>query len=349
MTYDDRYLISVICSVGGANTVRIMKVHFMWFILSLACMFFWGAADLFYKKGTDPRDRYSHLKIAVWVGLFMGAFSLVLMPFSETGFSVKSLFENAIKYSPAALGYIISMVVGYAGLRYLEVSVVSPVQNASGAFSALVMLAWFSARGRIGEFFGDYWYLNVAGTAVIVGGVVALGIVEQKLSSAEKNVKKEDRKYRFGALALIFPILYCVFDTIGTAADGIILDGESGLGLDEVDVLIIYGLTFFAAGIIAWLFLLVKEKKPYNPFSAKERDKAIAAHFEEGGQVFYVFAMRAKPVLAAPMIAAYCVVSVILSRIFLKEKLKASQYACVAAVIIGIIMLGILEGLEEAA
>ncbi|MBR4910856.1 MAG: hypothetical protein IKZ47_06010 [Clostridia bacterium] len=321
----------------------------MWFLLALLCLLFWGTADLFYKKGTDESDRYSHLKIAVWVGLVMGVFAFALMPLSETGFSVRSLFDNAIKYSPASLGYIVSMVIGYAGLRYLEVSVVSPVQNASGAFSAIAMLVWFSIRGVAGEFFGDYWCLNVAGTAVIVIGVIGLGIVEQNLSRKEKSLAKEERKYRFGALALIFPILYCVFDTVGTTADGIILNEETGLGLGEIDVLIIYGLTFFVAGIVAWAFLWVKNKKPYNLFSAGERTKGMAALCEEGGQIFYVYAMAARPLLAAPMISAYCIVSVILSRIFLKEKLKALQYACVIAVIAGIIMLGILEGIEEAA
>ena len=57
--------------------------------------------------------------------------------------------------------------------------------------------------------------------------------------------------------------------------------------------------------------------------------------------------MAANPVLAAPMIASYCIVSVLLSRIVLREKLKASQYACVFAVILGIVMLGISEGLAE--
>ena len=37
----------------------------------------------------------------------------------------------------------------------------------------------------------------------------------------------------------------------------------------------------------------------------------------------------------------------ILSRIFIKEKLKASQYACVFAVALGIVALGISEGLGE--
>ena len=279
----------------------------------------------------------------------MGVGAFVLMPFSETKFSVASLIGNAVKYSPASLGYIISMVVGYAGLRYLEISVISPVQNASGAFSAIAMLVWFSARGNTEELFGDYWYLNAAGTAIIVAGVVMLGVVEQKLANAGSHLAKEERKYRFGALALVFPILYCVFDTVGTAADGIILDEDTGLGLGEIDVLIIYGLTFMLAGIAAWIFLLIKEGKPYNPFAKGERTKGVAALCEEGGQVFYVYAMASRPVVAAPMIAAYCVVSVILSRVFLKEKLKRAQYACVVAVIVGIILLGVLEGIESAA
>ena len=310
-------------------------------------MLFWGSADLFYKKGTDEDDRYSHLKIAVWVGLVMGVFAFALMPFSETKFSLFALVENAVKYSPASLCYIVSMVIGYAGLRYLEVSIVSPVQNASGAFSAVAMFAFFSIKGQTGSFFDEFSYLEIIGTAVIVIGVIALGVVEQRLSSAESGIAKEDKKYRFGALALVFPILYCVFDTIGTSADGIILDEKAGLGLGEIDVLILYGLTFFLAGVIAWLFMLAKTKKAYNPFAKSEAQKGGAALCEEGGQIFYVYAMASKPMLAAPMVASYCIVSAILARMFIKERLKAAQYACVAAVIVGIVMLGISEGLAE--
>ena len=110
-----------------------------WFLLSLITMMSWGTADLFYKKGTDEDDPYSHLKIAVWVGLVMGIFALIMLPLTETSFSVASFFTNALKYSPASLAYIISMVIGYAGLRYLEVSIISPVQNASGAFSMIAL------------------------------------------------------------------------------------------------------------------------------------------------------------------------------------------------------------------
>ena len=323
-----------------------------WFFLALICVFGWGLADLFYKKGTDETDGSSHLKIAVWVGLVMGVSAIALLPFSESGFSFGSLLVNGVRYFPASLCYIISMVIGYAGLRYLELSIVSPVQNASGAFSTVVMFVFFLIRGRISSFSEEFSTLDVIGTVIIVLGVVGLSVVESHLSKTEKKEIKEDgakKKYRFGALALLFPLAYCLFDTVGTAADGIILDEETGLGLGEIDVLVLYGLTFLLAGLGAWLFMLIRNKKPYNPFAKSELSgKLPAACCEEFGQVFYVFAMAAKPMLAAPMVASYCIVSVILSHIFLKEKLKAGQYACVAAVVVGIVILGISEGLAEA-
>ncbi len=310
----------------------------------------WGCADLFYKKGTDPNDKHSHLKIAVWVGMVMGICAVAMLPLSESQMwrSPASFCVNAVKYAPASLSYIISMVIGYAGLRYLELSIVSPVQNASGALSAVCMTIYFVIVGRIADLGDEFSTLDWIGTVLIVIGVIALAVVEQRLASGEKTIPRAERKYRYGALALLFPILYCVFDTIGTAADGIILDEQTGLGLGEIDVLILYGLTFLLAGVCAWIYMYVRSGKPYNPFAHKERTKGLAALCEEFGQVFYVYAMAARPVLAAPMVASYCIVSVLLSRVFLHEKLKASQYECVIAVIIGIVLLGISEGLSEA-
>ena len=43
------------------------------------------------------------------------------------------------------------------------------------------------------------------------------------------------------------------------------------------------------------------------------------------------------------MIASYSIVSIILSRIFLKEKLQKEQYAVILLVMVGIAMLGFAE------
>lgn len=316
-----------------------------WFVFALIATFSWGFADIFYKKGSDENDRYSHLRTAVWVGLVMGVSSLLLLAFSGEKMSFSSFISDTVRYAPASLSYIVSMVIGYAGFRYLEVSIISPVQNASGALSAAAMIVWFIFSGSTKSIADEFSFLDIAGTLIIVIGVIMLAAAEKKLSDSEKN--GESDKYKKGALALMFPLLYCLFDTVGTAADGIILDGDTETGLSEIQVLIIYGFTFFVFGVCAWIYMLIRTKKAYNPFSSSERSKSIAALFEEGGQVFYVYAMAAKPVLAAPMIASYCIVSVILSRFILKEKLNKSQYFCVITVIAGIVMLGISEGLNS--
>ena len=316
-----------------------------WFFLSLICVCGWGLADLFYKKGTDEDDSYSHLKIAVWVGIVMGicAIGLLIASMSETSFTFASLLDGAVKYAPVSFCYIVSMVIGYAGLRYLELSIVSPVQNASGALSMICMIVFFTLRGKFDGLVDEFSLIEFIGTILIVVGMIVLGFVEQHLSHSD--MPDADKKYKYGALALLFPILYCVFDTIGTAADGIVLDEETGLGFGEIDVIILYGLTFFVAGIVAYIYMWIRTKKAYNPFAKSERPKMCAACAEEFGQVFYVYAMAAKPVIAAPMVASYCIVSVILSHIFLKEKLTEGQYISIVFVIIGIFLLGIADGL----
>lgn len=316
-----------------------------WFLFALLCLVGWGFADLFYKRGSDETDRRSHWRIAVWVGLVMGVAALFLLPLTET-LRTGDFFRKAVAYLPASLSYILSMVIGYAGLRYLELSVVSPLQNASGALSAVFLLLYLLIRGQVGSIGEAFSPLDLIGTGCIVAGVIGLSVAEQRLARRENAA--EPRRYRRGALALLFPLLYCVLDTVGTTADGILLDETNGLGLGEWDVLVLYGMTFFLFGLAAWIFLLIREKKPYNPFAKAERPKAAAALCEEVGQVFYVFAMAARPVLAAPTVASYCIVSILLSRLFLKEKLKPSQAVPIAAVVVGIVLLGIAEGLAAA-
>ena len=76
----------------------------------------------------------------------------------------------------------------------------------------------------------------------------------------------------------------------------------------------------------------------------KQRDKIIAAVCETGGQLTYVFAMSGNGAIAAPIISSVCVFSLLLSRIFLKEKLTWKQYIFIGLVLIGILMLAVVEG-----
>src|SRR5699024_12291698 len=101
-------------------------------------------------------------------------------------------------------------------------------------------------------------------------------------------------------LAIIFPILYALIDGLGSFADGVYLDELKLIG--EESALIAYELTFLFCAILAYLYIKIVKKESFAIF--KERDRAYAAILETTGQFFYVFAMAANALIAAPIIAA---------------------------------------------
>ena len=71
--------------------------------------------------------------------------------------------------------------------------------------------------------------------------------------------------------------------------------------------------------------------------------KFLAALFETLGQATYLFALSSgKGVVAVILGAGTVIVSLILSRIFLKEKLSLVQYGFILVIVGGIIMLSLL-------
>ena len=300
----------------------------MWFLFALFTTLSWGSADLFYKKGSHSNDKFSHIKIVIMVGSVMGIHGFWYMLSNNIQFSPFQM----IRYFPVSFFYILSMIIGYIGLRYIELSISSPVQNSSGAITAILLFLFFKQ---------DIGWIEIVAIIVISTGVFALALLEKE--NYELSLKKEkiDPKYQIGFLAILFPVLYCIIDGLGTFADAIYLD-EMAL-ISEQDALLAYEFTFFICAVIAFFYYTLIKKQKLNLI--KERDKGFAAIFETIGQFFYVFAMSGSAIIAAPLISSYSIVSVILSRIFLKEKLSKKQYVVILYVILGIILLGIADEL----
>ncbi len=309
----------------------------MWFVYALLTMLAWGTADLFYKKGADDTERFSHLKTSVMVGLVMGAHAIFTLIFSDISYD----FRNLLIYLPVSAMYILSMTVGYFGLRYLEVSISSPIQNSSGI--VVTVLCFLILKQRIEG------AANITAMLLICGGVLALGFLEKQAENACRD--KGEKKYRIGFVAFFMPIIYCVIDALGTFLDAYYLDDFTSTPLVGVteetfeDVAnISYELTFLIVAVILFIYIrLIKKEKIAI---TRQGSRLGAAVFETTGQFVYVRAMSGNGIIAAPMIAAYSIVSIILSRIFLKEKLPAKQYIAVAAIMLGIIILGVIEGIE---
>ena len=92
----------------------------------------------------------------------------------------------------------------------------------------------------------------------------------------------------------------------------------------------------------AFIFLVFVKKQKFSLW--EEREKGLGAICETAGQFFYIYAIAENGIMAAPLISSYCLFSVVLSRIFLKEKLTLRQYGAIAIAGAGIILMGALEG-----
>lgn len=302
----------------------------MWFILSLITIVFWGGSDLFSKIGSKPEDKYSHWKIVTAVGLVMGIHATVEI---LTGTKFNPL--DFINYLPATVLYISSMILGYIGLRYIMLSVSSPICNSSGAVACILCLVFLK---QMPDTFS--W----VGIALICIGVVGLAFVEKQNDdeAAALSQLDENKKYKNSFIAIFFPIFYCLLDGLGTFADALLLDSGK---LNEDSANIAYEYTFLFMGIIAAIYVFGIKKEKLN--FKYESPKLAGAVCETAGQFAYIYAIGDNPTVAAPMISAYCVFSVFLSRIFLKEKLSLKHYLIIFTVFAGIIFMGISEGLAE--
>lgn len=302
----------------------------MWFIPALITVFAWGTADLFYKIGNNEKDPNSAIKTTIMVGLVMGIHAIFYYGFYE-GITFHPAY--LITYLPVSSMYILSMAIGYVGLRYIELSISSPISNSSGAVSAMLTFLILGTK--------MVWIQFVA-VAVISVAIFMLSYFEKQ--EADKEIAKSgeivEKKYRISAVAIIFPILYCVIDGLGTFLDGYYLDYAKILPESEANMT--YEITFLIVALILLVYLRVVKREKMSLFN--EKVKGMAAIFETAGQFFYVGAIASNAIVVAPMIASYSIVSVIWSRIFLKEKLSNKQYVMILAIIISIAVLGFYDG-----
>ena len=295
-------------------------------LFALMTFLCWGTADLFYKIGNKKAGDYNHLKTGICVGLIMGIHAIIYMLVKRIDFNIIEI----IRYLPVSLLYIISMVIGYKGLKYLELSIASPIQNCSGVITAILLLLFFKETLQIPAYIAFL---------LILTGVILLGIIESKEEKDNRvTLKNSLTKKKVVLLTMIFPIAYCILDGLGTFLDAIYLDKMQLISEDNA--LIAYEYTFLIYSIITYIYL---KKKRVKLTIKNEKPKVIAAIFETIGQFFYVYAMSANSIITAPIVGSYCILSLLWSRIFLKEKLSKKHYLAISLVIIGIIILGILD------
>src|SRR5690625_5434238 len=100
---------------------------------------------------------------------------------------------DMVRYFPVSFMYILSMTIGYIGLRYIELSIAAPVQNSSGAVSAILLFIFFPR---------ELSFIAIFGVVIVTFGVIGLAMLEKQ---AETEALKSsntivDKKYQIGEI-----------------------------------------------------------------------------------------------------------------------------------------------------
>ena len=302
----------------------------MWLFFTLATTLLWGAAELFYKKGSHEDAKYDHLRVCVLVGAVMGIHAIFTLLTSDISYDPM----NLIAYLPVSLCYILSMACSFFGIRFIEESLADPIENTAGAMCSLLCVIFLH------ETISPAIWVAIA---IITVGIIGVSYTER---SSEVNRTQRLGK-KLAVIAFAMPFCYAIIDALGSFLDIFFLELETsplvGINAENIELVanVSYELTFAIVGLILFAFMMFKGVKFELP---KQGDKAIAAVCETAGQLTYVYAMSGNGAIAAPILSSVCVVSLLLSRIFLKEKLTKKQYLFIGIIIVGILMLAVLEG-----
>ena len=346
-----------------------------WFFL-ISCTLCWGIAEIFYKKGSLAREKYSHLKITVLVGFFMGAYATVIL-FTQ-GVDLKAFPKNFLLYLPVSLCYIVSMACSYFGMRFLLESISDPIENSSGALVPILFAVIFREAIDIPI---------IVCIVVISIGVLCVGFLDKK--------GKTDRRAKFGkklaVWAIAMPFCYLLLDAVGTFLDDAIytdMELTPLVNFSDSETILnhtancAYEFTFLLVAIGLFIFLKIKGEKLFslgeggddlagavtkkiwvtNPDGTvvkkqvvvqpwyqklfRQKWKLLAAAFETAGQATYLFALNAEGTPGVPAVilgSGTVITSLILSRVFLKEKLTWLQYLFIFIILSGIIALAIFD------
>jgi drug/metabolite transporter (DMT)-like permease len=325
----------------------------MYFAFSLIALLCWSGSDLFSKMGTNEKDKNSHWKVVFAVGLIMGIHFIITLiggaiidnnggpdsvpKFVDSLFYTDFKFIDFIKYLPVSALYILAMVLGYVGLRYIELSISSPICNCSGSLALLLCAILFPILGE------DPISLDVIviiGVVLITLGIIGLGVTDSRENQELKEARRVDsnRKYTKSFLALLLPIAYLIIDALGTVGDEVFFIYND---ISDYSANSSFELTFLFLAVFA--FIWVKFVKKDSLFKRQNGALYIGGACETVGQIFYMAVMFADYEIGMPIISAYCVLSVVWSRIFLKEKLSIWHYLTIAITFAGIILLGIFS------
>lgn len=301
----------------------------MWLIFATITVLLWGTSETIFKK-VSTNEKNSVLKLISYNGIILGICALIFMFITRTEMN----FDILKTYLPISIIYITSMFCTYKAMTLVKVSILSPLQNSSCAITTILCILLLKQEVEI---------YQIIAIIVIIIAMILLSINKDEVLRLESGDSEKDkinarRAYLLYLKGIGFALGYWLLDGIGSFMDDYTLEAN----LSAEQVIIAFSFIYCFVGILCSIILKFKDTE-YKFIDLKQNKlKLVGTLVETAGQYTYIYAFAfGDAALASPYIAAYSIVTVILSRIFLKEKLKRKQYILITLILIGMITLSV--------
>lgn len=311
----------------------------IWLFSVVMAVLLWSATSLLYKKGI-PANKEEHicLKYSVCIGLVFFVIAFVYLIIRNENYSI---WESAIRYWPMTLfgiTYAIVNTISFNGYIYNEATVESPVEGISGGMSTMLLIIVYLLLGRVDTVFELLTPLRTIGILLILISIIMLAIIRNRDNRSKPEYQNISWMSQ-GLGTLIFPVLFSIIDALETIVTGVCLDSTYGFNMPEGDSIIIVGMEYAIFALFCYIYIYIKEKKAYNPFSKSSMPRILGALTDNIGIVFYSYAMAINSVSTDPLLAVYPVFVMIGGRLLMKEKVSTIQYLYLLGIVFGSILV----------
>lgn len=278
-------------------------------ILSMVC---WGTA--IYLAAIASR-KIGNVLTLFWMQLFGFLVGFIFFIFNLKSFTYSSITQNIPLLLVVALLQVTAYLAFYKGLEKAPVSLVSPIGAAWGLVTSVLGVIFFKEV--------------LSGTQILSIGLIAAGII--MLSINFKDLIKQKK-----------------FNLFIGVKEGIIAMLSWGISLFLL-VIAAKDLGWFLPAFLFRFFLLlilsvfiIYSQNKFIPKSGKFPLNLLLliGLFDIGGFFSYSFGVSGTSAsIVAPIGSAFALVTVLLARIFLKEKINLNKSIGILAIILGLVFI----------
>lgn len=325
----------------------------MWIFLVLFSFLAYSFSSIYEKKGACIQEDHTSIKMIIWTGFFWGlvALGLTVLGLRETSTLMVEMVADTPTILASPVFFAISLLFSYLSFKLIPLSIASPICNTEGVFEFIGVVILFLILGKTDELEESLSGWKFILIVLILLLTVILTSIRNKNEVQEHSRALARGRFlikngHFAIIGVCFAFLSATFDAGSSLVDVYFL-GELGNDavIEPMDYLYTQSMVYFCISIILYFLLWVLEKKPYNPFQKRECSRILGVGLDTIATVTWMLAVTLNQIYTSIIINTYCIMTLILSRVLLKEKFGRKETTLIIAIIFSVVSFLTIEEL----